>query len=369
MSPEVSSNQALEVDSWRSKRRRRNSSVSATVDSLASAKLTWPQLAPDSIEVDDFPYSALQSNASVMSSPIPTPAFAATAAEFHLFPQKEINNNRLRRPSYNPIESSFDVSPTSTSRVDLERLRSHAFWELHKSVAENGEGLVRRMRSYERSRSKGDTYLKAKEAYIRGRKRDSLIIPARETIADDSDEDDIQIFAGNGLDENSFPDSPRHRTRAMSFDMMDDQRIDARSQSLPGGARTPSPEPSNSSIYISDEDDLPLRTALPASSPHPYDHSFTPALSHTTSESASSSLLSLPMLPISDMYHMSSGSSPPNHDLPPPLTLPASRSEKAIAALSLAMANGAGSLNDYEGLLQHTQTSHLDDSEVGAMWN
>lgn len=50
----------------------------------------------------------------------------------------------------------------------------------------------------------------------------------------------------------------------------------------------------------------------------------------------------------------------------------ASRSEKAIAALTLAMANGAGSLNDYADL-QHTQETQAPDpaleSSIGEMWH
>lgn len=50
------------------------------------------------------------------------------------------------------------------------------------------------------------------------------------------------------------------------------------------------------------------------------------------------------------------------------LDLSASRSEKALAALSLAMANGAGSIEDFSNL-QSQHTAVLDDCQVGDMWH
>jgi hypothetical protein len=46
-----------------------------------------------------------------------------------------------------------------------------------------------------------------------------------------------------------------------------------------------------------------------------------------------------------------------------------SRSEKAIAALSLAMANGAGGLNDYSALRAKEIPPIIEDSQVGELWH
>ena len=79
----------------------------------------------------------------------------------------------------------------------------------------------------------------------------------------------------------------------------------------------------------------------------------TPELSHTAASSSTSSLLSL---------------SPP-----PPAAMPSlsSREEKVIAALTLALANGAAGLNDYSAVREAIGVSapHADSAaEVGEMW-
>lgn len=76
-----------------------------------------------------------------------------------------------------------------------------------------------------------------------------------------------------------------------------------------------------------------------------------PGLSHTVASSSTSSLLSL---------------SPP-----PVMPSPSSREEKAIAALTLALANGAAGINDYSAVREAlgVSASHADGaSEVGEMW-
>jgi hypothetical protein len=76
-----------------------------------------------------------------------------------------------------------------------------------------------------------------------------------------------------------------------------------------------------------------------------------PELSHTVASSSTSSLHSL---------------------TPPPIMpLPSSREEKAVAALTLALANGAAGLNDYSAVREALGVSatHADGaSEAGEMW-
>ena len=49
----------------------------------------------------------------------------------------------------------------------------------------------------------------------------------------------------------------------------------------------------------------------------------------------------------------------------------ASLSEKAIAALTLVMSNGAGGINDYAAVrsLEASRLASLDESLVGEMWH
>ena len=60
------------------------------------------------------------------------------------------------------------------------------------------------------------------------------------------------------------------------------------------------------------------------------------------------------------------GNTRPSHV---PCNNTASRSEKAIAALTLAMANGAAGINDYEALRLAEGLTALDATHAGELWN
>lgn len=249
----------------------------------------------------------------------------------------------------------------------MKQLRSDAFWQLHRSVAENGEGLVRRMRDYEHSRSRAETYSKVKDAQKRGLKRSSLNVPARKSsLTDESDEDDdIQIFSGD-VPDIFFPRSLRPQKRALSLDIMDEapERFDLRSHSIPGNERCSSPGASSSSMYASD-DEQQSHILSPTSASFSSTPSYTPALSHTASESSNSSLVSLPLSPPMSIFPSHAPLMIPHT----PSSPPSSRSEKALAAISLAMANGAGSIHDYASLSSLHQNPLLDNCDVGEMWH
>ena len=70
-------------------------------------------------------------------------ALPSSSADFNLFPKS--NRSSRRRASYSPPRSETGLS-NSLSQSELTRLRSSAFWELHQSITENGEGFVQRMR-------------------------------------------------------------------------------------------------------------------------------------------------------------------------------------------------------------------------------
>jgi len=243
---------------------------------------------------------------------------------------------------------------------------------------ESGEGLVRRMRDYEGSRSRSSVYARAKEARRRGRKRKSLSTRPRELVdhTDGSDaEDDVQIFAGEQSGVQLFASSRKQRTQ--SSGMMD---LDSDISGVEGSECCSSPGAtcdSAHSTYPSDDEDNQLKGAqFPSSSFSPYisTAAFTPALSHTYSNSANSSLVSLPLPPpISLPYPPSNIYSPmlqfTSLEHSQPVSLSASRSERAIAALTLAMANGAGGLNDYEALRAIQAAPALDECQVGELWH
>ncbi|KAK0465433.1 uncharacterized protein EV420DRAFT_959163 [Desarmillaria tabescens] len=328
ISPDFNSPYKWNVEDPRSKRRRRDYSVCVIIIRGSSLLISW-QPSSDSMDETVFSHSPHTSQ----------PTFATTSAEFHLFPNRERSNNRIRRASHNPSsQPDFSSSQEMTNQADLTSLRASAFWELHRSVADNGEGLVRRMRDYEHTRSRADAYSKAKEAHRRGRKRSSLIVSARKPAPPvdgsdaDDDDDDIQIFSGEVSD--IFAGKYGHDQRASSLDSKGATlHRDGSSRSMPSGSECCS-SPAASSIYPSDDDTKSSATDqfTDGGLHHIPSQPFTPVLSFTAS-SNSSSISSLPSLPPPALELL------PRIVSPRPLTLPASRSEKALAALSLAMAN------------------------------
>jgi hypothetical protein len=179
-------------------------------------------------------------------------------------------------------------------------------------------------------------------------------------VADvDDDEDDVQILLSQPLSQKV------HKRRAVSLDSMEeDLGHNSASCSFARNELCSCPGPESSSICHSDDELHASSTQfithsssfIPSPS-HRFSTSSTPALSHTLSDSTNSSLVSL-ALP------------PPTQSVPHPFqpALPSSCSEKAIAALSLAFANGAG-LTDYGALLAIQATPALDDCQVGEMWH
>ncbi|KAG6842545.1 hypothetical protein C0991_000071 [Blastosporella zonata] len=294
--------------------------------------------------------------------------FATTASDFHLSSRRERDMKTRRRSNLFIETRSMDID--DDEHIDLRRLsrlRSNAFWELHRSVAENGEGLVRRMRDYEHSRSRTDAYLKVKEAQKRGRKRSSVAALSRRTnhlhtdsdddqedADDDADEedDDIQIFAGE-VPRISLPGNT-YQKRALSLGVENTQYTTHRRRcSSPVATCDTIP-----SIYHSDDEQF-LHSSSGTTSPIVSLHSLSPPLNP-----------SLPDDMLSDHEHISL----PAISLPTSpslcnLTSSVSRTEKAIAALSLAMASGAGGITDYDALVTLQAWPSLDDCRVGEMWH
>ena len=311
--------------------------------------------------------SLANDSSSISASPPFTPSFAATSREFNLFPKHERNFRRSHAQSDPPLSSDIDLE----SEAELTRLRSDAFWELRRSVAESGEGLVRRMRDYESSRSRGGVYSKAKDSIRRGRKRHSVNLRPRRAIGpeDGSDEEDsVQIYAGGESSEVDDYGSIRKK-RAFSLGMADSGAHTSSFTDLDGSERCSSPSAtffSAPSEYNSDDEsmdlinDSPLSMSAITSSPSPD----APALIRSFTNSTNSSFVSLP-----PPYGIHSKSSPPQQFSLRPTSPSLSHSEKAIAALSLAIANGAGGLNDYSALRAMEIPPIIEDSQVGELWH
>lgn len=282
-------------------------------------------------------------------------------------------------------------------------MRSHAFWELQRSVAEGGEGLVRRMRDWENSRSRSSAsppHLRDRDPQRRSWRRSmphghenvcaSAGTDAAAGPSPENDEDDVEIVSGDIASGSAYFHirSASHKRRALSTGTMD---VDL--PVLPEVAVHPSPVTSaegsehcsspivtsaGASAYSSDDEDLYPLEAPPR-------HSgalFTPALTHTYTSSTNSSLVSLPL----SRPLFQSNDPPPFTSAPFTFTMDprpdskslhlpssASRSEKAIAALTLAMANGAGGLNDYAALRlaegASADTPSIDECQVGELWH
>lgn len=154
-------------------------------------------------------------------------------------------------------------------------------------------------------------------------------------VEDDDSDDDIFILAAD-LSPRSNAKSQRHKRRQISSDAISGDR----SASLE--------QPSNSSnssrpVSFFSDDGITLDSALSDIA-----QSWCSDDGISLGSTSPSSLSSCPSL---DMATQSS------------------YSEKAIAALSLAMANGAVGLNDYQALLAIQETPAMDACQVGEMFD
>jgi hypothetical protein len=244
-----------------------------------------------------------------------TPRFPSTSSAFDLRPRHSRPPllQPLRKPSSHPAMVDQNVSA----------LHSYAFWELQQSITEASEGFVQRMRDWESSRPQAPRQAAHRlsspfPSYIPARGRDIALrtsspseVNSEEDDLDSDGEDDVLILS----------DEASSETRASSL------------------CATSSPRKRVRSLGDMDLD-------LPQTTP-----TVPPELSHTVASSSTSSLLSL---------------SPP-----PTMPSPSSREEKVIAALTLALANGAAGLNDYSAVREALGVSapHADGAaEVGEMW-
>lgn len=243
-----------------------------------------------------------------------TPRFLSTSSAFDLRPRdsRPPLSQPLRKPNSHPAIVDQDVSA----------LHSYAFWELHQNITEASEGFVQRMRDWESSRPQAPrqahrlsspfpSYISARGRETAPRTSSPSEVNSEEDDLNSDGEDDVLILS----------DETSSAIRASSF----------------GAAGSP-----RKRVRSLGEMDLDLPQTTPT---------IPPELSHTVASSSTSSLLSLSPLPT--------------------MPSPSSREEKVIAALTLALANGAAGLNDYSAVREALGVSapHADGAaEVGEMW-
>ncbi|KAH9486792.1 hypothetical protein JR316_0000857 [Psilocybe cubensis] len=340
------------------KRRRRDNSVSLifkhlrldihyalqlieeTVDNYLEP-FSWPRQSDDALQMDRV-------------SQFPT-----TSSAFSFFPSSSPPLDRCFRSS-SPDSGGFQEG-AGEGPSDLARLRTSAFWELRQSVTENGEGLVRRMRDYERSRSRHQTHQKAKDAEKRGRKRATRRQKTYSINASEEEDDDILISSGDSSTHIKWCAFVNKRSRSLD-DMDVDSQKDVRSsihqiRSQSSGPPSDVHHPTGSQYHQQNKEVAALLEDLMS----PYNSCTnpslepTPGLSHSSCESANSSLLSLAL---------------PPSILEADAALPSTASEKALAALSLALENGAGSITDYSSIWKYQEQFSLGEThDYGELWN
>lgn len=319
-------------------------------------------------------------NAKSSATPSPLTNLPSSSKAFNLFPNSSHSRwRKSARSSIHPTPSRVEETQFIVNNVD--QLRSNAFWELHRSVTENGEGLVQSMRDWEHSRSRSPL---AQDRWLSDhyRRRQEPVSPPngvedRDLVYMEDDEDEeVEIVSGTISESRS----PSHKKRSFSMGTMDidlpDINVSPLETHAPSFASTEGSECCSSPIdalfassaYFSDDEEMGASYSETRLGPLS-----TPSLSHTHPSSSNSSLVSLLLTHPSPSFdaqpHSPSLSPLRNHVRPFQVPATASRSEKAIAALTLAMANGAGGLNDYEALLQLEGASTQDESDIGEMWH
>lgn len=274
--------------------------------------------------------------------------FATTPAEFNLTARSQLFPVKPRGPRRSDTFDSIDQPMSNRENLtELMRLRSSAFWELRRSIAENGEGLVRRMRVYEGSRSRQAIHLKVKEAKKRGSKRFfSEKRAATHKSDDDDDDDDIQICSGDSsskIQNFSFCGGKGRSLRAMDVD----------------------------NCHLDSSSTWHMGSCLSCGQQSNLQSEIFPPSQGTETHFSSSIVSSAPH----SLYEPSSPTSSPScgplslstDDLPLPL-LSTTSSQRVVAALSLALANGAGSLEDYSSLWEYQNQFQTEYYDHGDLW-
>ena len=274
--------------------------------------------------------------------------FATTPAEFNLTARSQ---RFPVKPRHSDTRNSIDQPMSNRENLaELIRLRSSAFWALRRSIAENGEVFVRRMRVYEGSRSRQAIHLKIKEAEKRGRKR--LSSEKRAAIHNSDDDEDIQIYSGDSstkIQKFSFCGGRGESLHAMD---VENYRLDSPSTWHMRSCGQQCSSNLQLQIFPPTQDTethFPSSVSSTPSSPRSIYESSSPTSSPTSPQSCGPLSLS-------------------TDDLPLPL-LSTTSCHRVVAALSLALANGAGSLEDYSSLWEYQSLFQTEHYDHGDLWH
>ncbi|TEB39243.1 hypothetical protein FA13DRAFT_1704776 [Coprinellus micaceus] len=305
--PQATASQWGESSKWdpdnqrRGKRRRRG--ISAGSDRVSASRIA---------KFNGFPQVTLRH---------PNSTFAISSDDFGL-PMS--NGKKRERPRCSSALSS--ISFVDVSDTDLRRLRSSAFWELERSVEESGEGFIRKMREHEYLRSgilsEGDRGRPLRPHRSLSSTKSPTHTYEPHSDMSEGDDDEIHIYSGEPASRPGSPDiqmdgqhdSPPfavHRSFSSSFCSFGFLSADE------------TPSQTSSSPLSSSQSTSPMPESIPKHIPAPH-----PLFGAPHSTSPKSNVHGRHSLPTSDV------------------------SEKDIEALALALANGAGGLNDY-AVLHH----------------
>lgn len=243
------------------------------------------------------------------------------------------------------------------------------------------------MRDFEDSRSKSGIYNRARALQRRrAKKRHTPSAPAtrsvRRSSSSESDEEDVQIFSGELC---GLPISRQKRASSLGpMDTDNDEMRGALTSSFSECADQASIHTSNSNDDIDHLSRRSFNTTFPSNALHSTSSSpaykYSPYTTAFTSASGPSinSPSSFDALFSNSTNRNSTFGAPSSHSTAtslassqetPSLTSSASRTEKAIAALSLAIANGAGGLGDYEAVRELDSSPAALDSQAGELWH
>ncbi|EIN13483.1 hypothetical protein PUNSTDRAFT_140011 [Punctularia strigosozonata HHB-11173 SS5] len=262
-------------------------------------------------------------------------------------------------PSANPHLTN-DAGISSLTEFDLLRMRCEAFDELHKAVIDSEEGLVKRMREMEGTRSRPGPYAYAKE--LREQRRSRSETRRTQDAAGEEDEggdDEDVVFIGD-TSLVSDPTSASSNAHESSPDAMELDPPDV------GAAHTAvsyDPRASPGSLSTSPASSAVLTPAVRL----PSDDTLDPSIS----------ALSLPPSiapphPNPATQNKTHRGGSPDGILPPSIASPgptASRADKALAAITLALASGAGGLNDYTPLQSVSSQRDTAEGDAGELWH
>lgn len=284
----------------------------------------------------------------------------SSSAAFGLYPER--SPRRARRviqrgaPTFDGLSPEIDL----LSSGELDQLHSRAVSELQRSVADSSAGEIQRLRDLENSRAQ-----RCDDSSRHRRLRpDSPMLRDVQAEAVSDEEDDIEIVSSEPASGSAYfhNRSPPCKKRALSLNMMDIDIPDvAAGHSSPCLSAEPSERCSSPfsaatgpSAYSSDDD----MSAADSGGPTRYSAPHAPGLTHSYTASSNESCASL----------SPSGFSPMALPTPGNVHVPvsASRPEKAVAVLTLAMANGACSIEDYSAI---QQMRALDNSHTGDLFH